>query len=107
VSNKIPVPSDFLEPKIKLSPYRPLGFQAVEAPTISRHQHMTVAWLSALHTSCLFPRRHPWYSFLLEAELAWGPLCGWKDPPPSEIEPATFQLLAVLQATAPPSTPFF
>jgi hypothetical protein len=63
VSNKIAFPPDFLKPKLKLSPYRALEFQAVEAPRISGHQHIRVAWLSAY--AALTPRRNPWYSFLL------------------------------------------
>jgi len=35
--------------------------------------------LSALCTGRLYPRKYPWYSFLLEAESTPGPLCDRKD----------------------------
>ena len=40
---------------------------------------MKVVRLSALRTGRLYPRKYPWYSFLLEAESTPGPQCGRKD----------------------------
>jgi hypothetical protein len=42
------------------------------------------------------PRKHSWYSFLLEAESTAGPegLCQWKILTPLGIEPATFRFVA-------------
>ena len=56
MSNETAFPPDFLKPKLKLSSYRALEFHAVEAPRISGHQHMRVAWLSAY--AALTPRRN-------------------------------------------------
>jgi len=35
--------------------------------------------VSPKHRLPLPPRKHSWYSFLLEAESTPGPECGWKD----------------------------
>jgi hypothetical protein len=77
-------------------PYRPLGFQEVEAPRFPDNRHMKVVRLSALRTGRLYPRRYPWYSFLLEAESTHRMAGRIKSIQitPSGIEPATFRLVA-------------
>ena len=53
---------------------RPLGFEEVEAPTISRqsaHEYGKV--VNPRHRPPLSPIRYPWYSFLSETELTPGP----------------------------------
>jgi len=52
---------------------RPWGFQDVEIPRFQDSRHMKVVRLPALRTSCLYPRKYSWYSFLLEAESTPGP----------------------------------
>ena len=50
-------------------PGRPLRIQEVETPRISRlSAHKVGKVVSPTHRSPLPPRRHPWYSFLLQAE---------------------------------------
>jgi len=47
---------------------RPLGLQKVEVPKISRQSaHEGGKVVSPTHQPLLPARRHPWYSFLLEA----------------------------------------
>ena len=55
--------------------HRPLGFQeVVAAPSISRQSTPeSDKVVSPTHRLPLPPRRHPWYSFLLEAESTPGP----------------------------------
>jgi hypothetical protein len=56
--------------KVMQSLDRPLGFQEVQAPTISRHSaHEGGKVVSPMHWPPLPPRRYPWYSFR-----------GWVDP---------------------------
>jgi hypothetical protein len=51
-----------------------------------------------MHWPALLPRKHSWYSFLLEAELTSGPQCDQKSYVNEEfqwgIKPLTFQLVA-------------
>jgi hypothetical protein len=42
--------------KVKLSHYRPLGFQEVETPEFLGSRHMKVVRLSAIHTGHLYPQ---------------------------------------------------
>jgi hypothetical protein len=42
--------------KVKLSHYKPIGFQEVEAPRFQDNQHMKVVRLSALGTGQLYPQ---------------------------------------------------
>ena len=42
--------------KVKVSHYRPLGFQKVEAPKFLDNRHMKVVRLSALRTGRLYPQ---------------------------------------------------
>jgi hypothetical protein len=58
--------------KVKQSHYRPWGFQEVEAPRFHDNRHLKVVSLSALRTGRLYPKKHSWYSFLLEAESTPG-----------------------------------
>jgi hypothetical protein len=61
-----------LKKEVKLSMYRPLGLQKVEAPRISRQSvHEGGKVVSPMHWPPLRPRGYPWYSFLLR---------GWVDP---------------------------
>ena len=74
---------------------------------------MKVVRLSALSIGRLYPRKHSWYSFLLEVELIPGPYCGRKyyvDEKKSNdtIGDRTRDLpacSAVPQPTAPPRAP--
>jgi hypothetical protein len=59
----------FCVKKGKAIPYRPWGFQEVEAPRFSDN------W----HRPHLPPRKYCCYSFLLEAELTAGPEISWRD----------------------------
>ena len=48
---------------------RPLGFQEVEIPRISRQSaHEGSKVVSPTHRPSLYPKKDSWYSFLLEAE---------------------------------------
>jgi hypothetical protein len=59
---------------VKLSHYRPLGLQEVEAARISRQSvHEGGKVVSPTHWRPLPPSGYPWYSFLLEAESTIGP----------------------------------
>ena len=58
--------------------YRPLGFQEVDAARSSRQSAHEGGKVNPTHRPSLPPRRHPWYSFLLEAESTPGPYCGRK-----------------------------
>jgi len=72
VSNKIEFPPDFLKPKLKLSPYRALEFQAVEAPRISGYQHEGGTVVS-LCTSCLNPKEKSLVLVSVKRpSLSWG-----------------------------------
>ena len=60
------------------------------------------------HRPHLLRRRHPWYSFLLEAESTRGPWCGRKDYVNDTIGNRNHDLRAlsaVTQPTAPPRAP--
>jgi hypothetical protein len=46
----------YIKVKVKLSRYRPLGFQEVEAPEFLDNRHMKVVSLSALLTGRLYPQ---------------------------------------------------
>jgi hypothetical protein len=60
--------------KVKLSHDSPLGLLEVEAPRISRQSaHEGAKVVTPVHQVPLLPRRYPWYSFLLEADLTPGP----------------------------------
>jgi hypothetical protein len=48
--------SEAVQVKIKLSRYRPLGFQEVEASEFLDNRHMKVVSLSALRTGRLYPQ---------------------------------------------------
>jgi hypothetical protein len=79
---------------------RLLQLPEVVAPRISRQSaHEGEMVVSSAHGLPLPPRRHPWYSFLLEAESTPGSECSqglsqWKIPiTPSVINPATFWLV--------------
>jgi hypothetical protein len=88
--------------KVKLSRYRPR--QAIRVPggwgsrISKKNRHRKVVRFSALCTGRLYSRKDTWYSFLLETESTPEPQCElshWKNAvTPSEIEPATFQLVA-------------
>jgi len=86
--------------KVKQSHYSP--GQALRVPggwgsQISRQSaHEGDKVVSPTHRPPLPPRKHSWYSFLLEAESTPGPgFCQWKIPmTPSGIEPLTFRLVA-------------
>ena len=59
---------------------RPIGFQEVQAPSISRQSKRECSKvLSPTHRQPLSPRGNPWFSFLLEAESTPEPYCGQKD----------------------------
>jgi hypothetical protein len=81
---------------------RPWGFQEIQASRYQDNCHMKVVRLSSpMHRPPLPPRKYSRYSFLLEAGCTAGPKCGQKDyvnekipVTPSEIEPATFRLVA-------------
>jgi hypothetical protein len=52
----------------------PWDCSRLRLPGLVDSRHMQVARLSALCTGCLYPpRRHLWYSFMLEAESTPGP----------------------------------
>ena len=56
------------------------GLHETEVPRISRQlANEGGKVVSPMHQAPLPPRRQPWYSFLLEAKLTPGPLCGQKD----------------------------
>jgi hypothetical protein len=87
--------------KVKLSHYRPLGFQDVEASDFLDIRHMKVVRLSALRTGRLYP--HEGVLVLIsgrgwvdpKATMRPEGLSHWKTPvTPSGIEPATFRLVA-------------
>jgi hypothetical protein len=63
--------------KVKLSLYRPLGFQEVEATRLLAHEGGKV--VRPKHRPPLPPRKYSWYSFLLEAESTPGPESGQKN----------------------------
>jgi hypothetical protein len=46
----------YIKVKIKLSRYRPLGFQEVQAPEFLDNRHMKVVRLSALRIGHLYPQ---------------------------------------------------
>ena len=57
-----------------------IGLQDVEASRISRHSAPeSCKVVSQTHRPSLPPRRHPWHSFLLEADSTPGQLCSLKD----------------------------
>jgi hypothetical protein len=64
---------------------RPLGFQEVEASRFLDSRHMKVVSLPAQRTGRFLPpppvppRKHSWYSLLLEAESTPGPWWDRKD----------------------------
>ena len=71
----------------------PLGFQ--EAPRISRQSaHEGSKVVSPKRRPPLQPRRHPWYSFLLEAESTHTAVGRIKSVTTSGIEPAAFRIAA-------------
>jgi hypothetical protein len=86
--------------KVKQSFYRPE--QETENPRISGPSaHESGMVVSRTHRPPLAPKRHPWYSFLLEAESTHMDkvqpegLCQSAIPmTASRIEPATFRLVA-------------
>ena len=91
--------------KVKQSHYRPEQAQRVPGgwgSQISRQWvHEGGKVVSRTHRPPLPPRKHSWYSFLLEAEstpraiVRPEGLCQWKIPmTPSGTEPATFWLVA-------------
>jgi hypothetical protein len=90
--------------KVKQSHYRPgqsYRVQGVWGSHISRQSaHEGGKVVSPTHWPPLPPRNYSWYSFLLDAESTPGPYCGRKDYSneklqwQSEIEPATFRLVA-------------
>jgi hypothetical protein len=49
------------------------GSRRLNLPDFQDSWYMKVARLSALRTGHLYPRKHFWYSFLLEAESTRGP----------------------------------
>jgi len=51
----------------------PEGSRRLRLPDFKTISNMKVVRLSALFTSCLYPRKYSWYSFLLEAESTPGP----------------------------------
>jgi hypothetical protein len=58
----------------------PNGYKSVRFPELLDSRHMKVARLLVLGNGRLYPpRRHPWYSFLLEAGSTPGSQCGRKD----------------------------
>jgi hypothetical protein len=80
---------------------RPCVFQQVEDPRFQYNRHMKVVRLSALRTGRHYPQELFLYSFLLGAESAPGSWYDRKDyvnkkipVTPTEIEPATFRLVA-------------
>ena len=76
-----------LKVKVKQSHCRPWGFQEVGAPRFQDNRHFKVIKLSALFTGCLYPQE----IFLAISYR----LSQWKiSMIPSEIEPATFRLVA-------------
>jgi hypothetical protein len=69
-----------LKVKVKLSHYRPWGFQEVEAHRFTENRYIKVVRLSALHTDPLLPsRKYFWYSFLLQAKSTPRPQFAQKD----------------------------
>ena len=84
--------------KVKQSHYRP--GQALRVPggwgsQISRQSALESGKVvSPTHRPSLPPRKHSWYSFLLEAILRPEGLCQWKNPvTPLGIETATFRFV--------------
>jgi hypothetical protein len=60
--------------KVKLYLYKHLGLQKVEAPKISRQIAQEGGKVvSPTHRPPITPRKHSWYSFLLETELTPAP----------------------------------
>jgi hypothetical protein len=56
---------------------KPLGILEVEAPRICRQMtNKGGKVVNRTHRPPLPPKRYPWYSFLLEAELTSGLQCG-------------------------------
>jgi len=52
----------------------PLGLQELEVPRISRQSAQEGGMVvSPTYRAAFAPRRHPWYSFLSEAESTAGP----------------------------------
>jgi len=92
--------------KLKQSHYRPgqarpWGFQEFEAPRFQDNRHMKVVRLSALSTGRFYPQEiflvlifaRGWVNPKDIVRTEW--ICRWKIPmTPSEIEPATFRLVA-------------
>ena len=89
--------------KVNLLLDRLLELLEVEAVRIYRQAaHEGGKVVCPMNQPPLLPRRHPWYSFLLEVELALGPQCGQKDyvkeilSDPLGIKPAAFCLVMCL-----------
>jgi hypothetical protein len=78
---------------------RLLRCQVVEAPKISRQSAHEGGKVSSKHRPPLHPRKHPWYSFLLEAESTPRLQCSQKDEiehksqrPPQKSNPWPYSL---------------
>jgi hypothetical protein len=65
--------------KVKPAHYKALGFQEDEAPRFQNIRHMKVVIGKPYALAAFTPRKHSWYSFLLEAESTQGTYCGQKD----------------------------